>query len=142
MLTSLVLILCCACHETTEESPLYARILNIKARGDTVPEQALTALDSLRGDVMTSGSMHLERIYELAEIRLRDKADWAFHSDDTIIMLCRYFNRHGSPGEQMEAQYYLGRVSREMKNFPQAVEGFLKAIKIGESGAEVELPVL
>ncbi len=142
MLTGLVLILCCACHETTEESPLYARILNIKARGDTVPEQALTALDSLRDDVMTSGSMHLERIYELTEIRLRDKADWAFHSDDTIIMLCRYFNRHGSPAEQMEAQYYLGRVSREMKNFPQAVEGFLKAIKIGESGAEVELPVL
>ena len=138
MIAGLALMLCSACHETREEEPLYARILNIKAAGDSLPEQALTALDSLREEVMMSGSMHLERTYELTEIRLRDKADWAFHSDDTITMLCRYFERHGSPAEQMEAQYYLGRVSREIKNYPQAVEGFLRAIAIGESGAEVD----
>ena len=142
MMAGFALMLCSACHETREEEPLYARILNIKAAGDSVPAQALAALDSLREEVMMSGSMHLERTYELTEIRLRDKADWAFHSDDTITMLCRYFERHGSPAEQMEAQYYLGRVSREIKNYPQAVEGFLRAIAIGESGAEVELPVL
>ena len=121
---------------------LRARILNIKAAGDSLPKKALTALDSLRDEVMMSGSMHILRTYELVEIRLRDKADWTFQSDDTIAMLCRYFERHGTPAEQMEAQYYLGRVSREIKNFPQAVEGFLRAIAIGESGAEVELPVL
>ena len=142
MMAGLALMLCGACHEAQEEEPLYARILTIKAAGDSVPEQALASLDSLREEVMMSGFMHLERTYELTEIRLRDKADWAFHSDDTITMLCRYFERHGSPTEQMEAQYYLGRVSREIKNYPQAVEGFLRAIAIGESGAEVELPVL
>ena len=135
-------MLCCACHKTQDEAPLYARILNIKAAGDSLPEKALTALDSLRDEVMMSGSMHLERTYELTEIRLRDKADWTFQSDDTITMLCRYFERHGTPAEQMEAQYYLGRVSREIKNFPQAVEGFLRAIAIGESETEVELQVL
>ena len=145
MIVGFALLFCYSCHKTQDDNGmLRARILTIKAAGDSVPEQALASLDSLREEVMMSGSMHLERMYELTKIRLRDKADWTFHSDDTITItkLCRYFARYGSPAEQMEAQYYLGRVSREIKNYPQAVEGFLKAIKIGESGAEVELPVL
>ena len=101
MMAGLALMLCGGCHEAQEEEPLYARILNIKAAGDSVPEQALAALDSLREEAMMSGSMHLMRTYELTEIRLRDKADWAFHSDDTITMLCRYFARHGSPSRKI-----------------------------------------
>ena len=138
-----VAMLCLSCrHGNEEEKPLYARILNIKAQGDSVPEAALPALDSLREQVMASGSMRLERVYELTEIRLRDKAYLGFASDDTIVMLCRYFEKYGTPAEKVESQYYLGRVSFELKNYPQAMEGFLKAISIGESGAEVEPQVL
>lgn len=139
----LSVILCLSCKNNDElTEQLYARILNIKAQGDTVPELALTALDSLREEVMSCGSMYTERVYELTEIRLKDKAYLGFTSDDTIVMLCRYFKKHGTLAEQMESLYYLGRVSREIKNYPQAMEGFLRAIAIGESGAEVEAQVL
>ncbi len=121
---------------------LCDRISDIKFRGDSMPSQALLALDSLREDVLTSGSMRAERLFELTEIRLKDKADWRFENNDTIIMLCRYFAKHGTPNEQMEAQFYLGRVNREMKNYPLASEGFLHAIRIGESGAAVDLQIL
>ena len=138
-----VALLCLSCHHGSEAyEPLYARILSIKAQGDSVPETALQALDSLRESVMSSGVMHLERVYELTEIRLRDKAYLGFDSDDLIVMLCRYFEKFGTPAEKMESQYYLGRVSFELKNYPQAMESFLKAIAIGESGAKVELQVL
>ncbi len=143
LLVGVTLLLCCSCHKTQDDNGmLRARILTIKAAGDSVPEQALASLDSLREEVMISGSMHLERIYELTKIRLRDKADWTFHSDDTINMLCNYFDSKGSPAEQMEAQYYLGRVSREIKNYPQAVEGFLQAIKIGEKKTNIDMILL
>lgn len=143
MLVGVALLLCCSCHKTQDDNGmLRARILTIKAAGDSVPEQALASLDSLREEVMISGSMHLERIYELTKIRLRDKADWTFHSDDTINMLCNYFDSKGSPAEQMEAQYYLGRVSREIKNYPQAVEAFLQAIKIGEKKTNIDMILL
>ena len=136
-------MLCITCkHEDEETERLYARILNIKAQGDSLPEAALMALDSLREEAMSCGSMHTERVYELTEIRLRDKAYLPLTSDDTIVMLCRYFAKHGTPAEKMESQYYLGRVSRETKNYPQAMEGFLRAIAIGESGAKVETQVL
>ncbi len=138
-----VAMLCLSCrHKDETEERLYARILNIKAQGDSVPEAALLALDSLREQAMASGSMRLERVYELAEIRLRDKAYLGFASDDTIVMLCRYFEKCGTPAEKMESQYYLGRVSLEIKHYPQAMEGFQKAIAIGESDAEVEQQVL
>ncbi len=143
LLVGVALLLCCSCHKTQDDNGmLRARILTIKAAGDSVPEQALASLDSLREEVMISGSMHLERIYELTKIRLRDKADWTFHSDDTINMLCNYFDSKGSPAEQMEAQYYLGRVSREIKNYPQAVEAFLQAIKIGEKKTNIDMILL
>ena len=136
-------MLCLSCYHKDEETErLYARILNIKAQGDSLPEAALMALDSLREEAMSCGSMHTERVYELTEIRLRDKAYLPLTSDDTIVVLCRYFAKHGTPAEKMESQYYLGRVSREIKNYPQAMEGFLRAIDIGESGAEVETQVL
>ena len=60
-----VALLCLSCHHGSEAyEPLYARILSIKAQGDSVPETALQALDSLRESVMSSGVMHLERAYK------------------------------------------------------------------------------
>ena len=138
-----VALLCLSCrHGSETDEPLYARIHSIKVQGDSMPETALLALDSLRERVMSSGSMHLERVYELTEIRLRDKAYLGFVSDDLVVMLCRYFEKFGTPAEKMESQYYLGRVSYNLKNYPRATEGYLKAIAIGESGAKVEQQVL
>ena len=96
------------------------------------PETAIILLDSLEHKIQSTDE-HTLRLWQLLCIKAQDKADHPLTSDSIIKNVVAYFDKHGTPKEQVEAYYYLGRVSTEMHNGPQAVQALLKASDISET---------
>ena len=94
------------------------------------PERAVTLLNSL--EPIVQQDEHTLRLWQLLCIKAQDKADKPLTSDSIIQEVVRYFDKHGSAKERIEAYYYLGRVSHELYNNPQAVTAYLTAIDLSE----------
>ena len=57
-------------------------------------------------------------------------------SDSMLLLVAGYYDRHGSPNEQMEAHYLLGCAYRDMGEAPRAVDCYLDAIAKADTTAE------
>ncbi len=77
----------------------------------------------------TSQRMRLE----LLRARCMNKAfipvgvDMRTPSDSMLLLVAGYYDRHGTPNQQMEAHYLLGCAYRDMGEAPQAIECYLDA---------------
>ena len=109
------------------------RAVELLARADSLmngrPDSALTVIDSLLAD-----SDHLSRRQEMRCRLLRlnaiNKLDTVFtaaHSAQAQT-LADYFDRHGTPNEQMLAHYILGRTYADQGETPRAVDCYLDAV--------------
>ena len=109
------------------------RAVEMLARADSLmdgrTDSALTALDSLLVD-----ADHLSRRQEMRCRLLRlnaiNKLDTVFtaaHSAQAQS-LADYFDRHGTPNEQMLAHYILGRTYADQGETPRAVDCYLDAV--------------
>jgi len=56
-------------------------------------------------------------------------------SDSMLLLVAGYYDRHGSPNEQMEAHYLLGCAYRDMGEAPRAVDCYLDAIAKADTTA-------
>ncbi len=130
-LLAVTTISCTDSHRTKDE--IESRMEEIKLAGDTAPEVALLAFDSLQGDV-ASLSQYTRNKYALLGIRLRDKAYILPTSDSCICELVPYFEKQGTNRDKQEAYYYAGSVYRDLQDTPRSLEYFLKSAACPETG--------
>ena len=90
---------------------------------DSRPDSALTLIDGVlrhRSELSTKLQMQC-RLYRLSA---ENKLDTVFRSADEAEHLVAYFNRKGTPNEQMLAYYLLARAYADMGEAPAALEHF------------------
>lgn len=129
-----VLICVSACRRTSVYGSDYSEI---KAKGDTLPLDAMLQLDSLtliKPPSSRYDSMRIRVLY----LRLQDKADIMPSSEEDAKEVCAFFEIQGSPDERMEAYYYYASVCRDLSNIPTAIRNFHMAYDIGERGYSVD----
>jgi len=90
---------------------------------DSRPDSALTLIDGVlrhRSELSTKLQMQC-RLYRLSA---ENKLDTVFRSADEAEHLVAYFDRKGTPSEQMLAYYLLARAYADMGEAPAALEYF------------------
>ncbi len=74
----------------------------------------------------TSGR-HQQMLAQLEELERQNVADSLMTNDSLALALTDYFDRHGTPNEQLRAHYILGRTYADMGEAPAAIEAYLDA---------------
>ena len=115
-----------------ENEVLLKQLDDIKAMGDTLPQVAMLRLDSIR-PLFDNETEYMSNKLALLDTRLRDKAYITHTSDDTIKIVCSFFEKRGTDIEKQEAYYYMGSVYRDLNDYPNAVTNFLKSVEIAET---------
>ena len=64
-----------------------------------------------------------------------NRNDIAMTNDSLLFMACRYYDRHGTPNEQMRAHYLLGCVYRDRGEAPRAIDSYKDAIAKADTTA-------
>ena len=116
---------------------LSERICEIKQIGDTDPVLALAMLDSLAPAVRNQ-SEKVTNQYDLAKLRVQDKAYIIATSDIIARRLLAYYEKEGNDAEQQEAYYYAGSVYRDLQDTPRALEWFLRSAELAEGNNKTD----
>ena len=122
----ITLIIAIICLASCRDSKMLKQIDEIKAMGDTAPEKAMHAFDSLRIQI-SKGNEYTRMKGMLLELRLRDKSYMIPVSDDSARTVMDYFTKNGTELDKQEAYYYAGSVYRDLNDTPKALEYFLKS---------------
>ena len=124
------------------------RAVSLLARADSLmdgrPDSALTVLDSLLADAdQLSRRQEMRcRLLRLNAINKLDTVFTAAHAAQAQT-LADYFDRHGTPNEQVLAHYILGRTYADQGETPRAVECYLDAVaKADTSSADCDYHTL
>jgi DNA-binding CsgD family transcriptional regulator len=83
----------------------------------------------------TSGR-HSEMLAQLEELERQNVADSLMTNDSLALALAEYFDRHGTPNEQLRAHYILGRTYADMGEAPAAIEAYLDAAECADTTAQ------
>lgn len=90
------------------------------------PDSALCFLQQHEAEVSSWPSSQQMR-HALLTARAQNKAFVDFTTDSVLLELTEYYDRHGTPNQQMEAHYLLGCVYRDLGEAPRAIECYLDA---------------
>ena len=71
-----------------------------------------------------TGRKHAEMQARLHQLNAFNRADSIFRSTDESQALVDYFEKHGTPNEQMLAYYLLGRAYHDLHEAPMALKYF------------------
>ena len=82
----------------------------------------------------TSGH-HQQMLAQLEELERQNVADSLMTNDSLALALADYFDRHGTPNEQLRAHYILGRTYADMGEAPAAIEAYLDAASRADTTA-------
>ena len=104
-------------------------LLHVDSVANKNPGIALSMADSIMradsADMSTSEIMRLR----LIRGRAQNAAMVPFKSDSIMRITAEYFDNHGTDSESMSAYYVLGSVYRDLKDYPQALEYYHKALE-------------
>lgn len=104
-------------------------LLHVDSVAKENPGIALSMADSIMradsADMSTSEIMRLR----LIRGRAQNAAMVLFKSDSIMRITAEYFDNHGTDYESMSAYYVLGCVYRDLKDYPQALEYYHKALE-------------
>ena len=123
------------------EPSLLDRIAQLKALGDSAPQEALKQLGTLE-TLAQKGDAYERQKFLLLQARLRDKAYMMPYSADTMLAVVCYFEQEGSKRDKAEAYYYLASNFRDLEDYPQAIKNFLKAMDVAEGDKECDVKLL
>ena len=124
-------VLLMACSERQE----YVRMLErAKALMHDEPDSALMIIDSLGQHESEFGKGFRMR-YRLHRLNALNKVDTLFRSTDEAKELAEYFDKHGTPNEQMLAYYLLGRAYYDIHEAPMALSCFQTASEKADTTA-------
>ena len=126
-----VLFLLFSCKEDKERQQLLDSIEEIWEQSETSLPEACMRAERLRDSVQSS-SEHVRQKYDLLMIRLRDKKDMIPSSPDSALQAMSYFDGRKNTVDKERACYYLGSAYRDLKDYPRAVNYFLKTIDIAK----------
>ena len=98
------------------------------------PDSALSLLDSIQGQDSQLGH-HSRMLCRLYRLNAYNKLDTVFRSTGEAQELSEYFADHGSPNEQMQAYYLLGRAYQDIHEAPMALHYFQKASEVADTTA-------
>lgn len=90
------------------------------------PDSALRILDSIDVENLTRKQ---QMRYYLVHASAQNKAYIPFTSDSIMKEVVEYYDSHGTPNEQMLANYLMGRIYTDMDNPMVALEYFHNAIE-------------
>ena len=123
------------------EPSLLDRIAQLKALGDSAPQEALKELGTLE-PLAQKGDAYERQKFLLLQARLRDKAYMMPYSADTMLAVVSYFEQEGTKRDKAEAYYYLASNFRDLEDYPQAIRNFLKAMDVAENDKECDVTLL
>lgn len=123
------------------EPSLLDRIAQLKALGDSAPQEALKELGTLE-PLAQKGDAYERQKFLLLQARLRDKAYMMPYSADTMLAVVSYFEQEGTKRDKAEAYYYLASNFRDLEDYPQAIANFLKAMDVAENDKECDVTLL
>ena len=123
------------------EPSLLDRIAQLKALGDSAPQEALKQLGTLE-PLAQKGDAYERQKFLLLQARLRDKAYMMPYSADTMLAVVSYFEQEGTKRDKAEAYYYLASNFRDLEDYPQAIGNFLKAMDVAENDKECDVTLL
>ena len=123
------------------EPSLLDRIAQLKALGDSAPQEALKQLGTLE-PLAQKGDAYERQKFLLLQARLRDKAYMMPYSADTMLAVVSYFEQEGTKRDKAEAYYYLASNFRDLEDYPQAIRNFLKAMDVAENDKECDVSLL
>lgn len=96
------------------------------------PQTSIDSIDSfMASDIRIS--RHNRMTLNLYRMRAQNSSDIPFTSDSLPRLVAEYFNNHGTLDEQMSAYYVLGSAYRDMKNFPEALTNYQKAVTLADT---------
>ena len=133
----LIVVFMLLMQSCSERKTLQERICEIKRMGDTDPVLALAMLDSLAPDIRRQSEAVVNQ-YDLAKLRVQDKAYIVATSDIIARRLLAYYEKKGNDAEQQEAYYYAGSVYRDLQDTPHALECFLRSAEIAEGNYKTD----
>ena len=116
----LLAMLVSSCNDRKEYQLSFEKA---KSMIDHAPDSSLSIIDALlrhRDELSTKLQMQC-RLYRLSA---ENKLDTVFRSADEAEHLVAYFDRKGTPNEQMLAYYLLARAYADMGEAPAALEHF------------------
>ena len=73
---------------------------------------------------------------QLAELERQNRADSLLLNDSLARDLAQWFDRHGTPNEQMRAYYILGRTYADMNEAPMALHCYQEAINRADTTSQ------
>ena len=118
-----------SCGESQEEQQLLDCIEQTWQQCETSLPEAGARAAELRDSVRNS-SERVRQKYNLLLIRLRDKHDVIPSSPDSAMQVLSYFENRADDADKERAYYYLGSAYRDLKDYPQAVNCFLKTVDV------------
>lgn len=119
-----LLLLLASCSDHKKASEMFDSVNTVILAN---PDSALRMLDSLSSEIdLTDEAMLCH--YNLLYIKAKDKANFTFDSDSTILAILPYFEHHTE--RLPEAYYYAGRVYSEMGDAPEALNYFQKSLEL------------
>ena len=127
-----LLLLAASCKEDRGELQILDSIEQTWQQAETSLPEAQVRAEGLRDSVRMS-SRYVRQKYNLLTIRLRDKRNMVPSSPDSAIQVLSYFEgRRNDARDRERAQFYLGSAFRDLKDYPQAVNHFMKAVDIAK----------
>ncbi len=112
------LLLLVACSDDPQVTALLDRVDSLTYEQ---PDSALRLLQAQEAEASAWPRSQQMR-HALLTARAQNKAFVDFTTDSVLLVLTDYYDRHGTPNEQMEAHYLLGCVYRDLGEAPRAIE--------------------
>lgn len=105
------------------------------------PDSAMQECIAIK-DSINKCTEYEKKLYDLLNIRIRNKKDMLASSIDSIKTVAEYIEKHGTKKECMRAYYYLGSIYDDLNDSPHSVTYALKASSIAENSEECDTDIL
>lgn len=135
-LMSFCLLFLLSCKDKEDEQLLDSIEQSWQLCETSLPD-AWAKAETLKASVRQS-SEYTKQKYDLLSIRLRDKMEVVPSSPDSVLQTLSYFEGRKNPVDKERAYYYAGSAYRDLKDYPRAVNLFLKAADIAEQSKDAD----
>ena len=127
----LAVLLLCGCSRTSE---FRARLMALDSVLVQHPDSVYDVM--VRMETEAHGQSQSDRMYyELLRADAQNKAYVDFTTDSVMAEVADWYDRHGTPNEQMRAHYLLGCTYRDMKDVPMELQCFQDAVEKADTTA-------
>lgn len=126
-----MLALFSSCLKQHKEENLSERIDEIWQECESSVPEAEMRTETMKDFVLKS-TEYVRQKYNLLNIRIRDKKNIVPSCPDSALKIMAYFEKRGNLVDKERAYYYMGSAYRDLKDYPRAVNYFLKAVESAE----------